>query len=101
MGVRAGAEKLEGKMRSNEGIMDAVLTEEGWTPEQLDESRRMADRYEELRAAGYTNDQIDAVWKGKSPNEILAGGRKAASTPANDKRKAGKVASRYSDGCGE
>jgi hypothetical protein len=42
------------------------------TQEQLDESRKLADKYEELQLQGYSEDQIDALWKGKTPQEILA-----------------------------
>ena len=43
-----------------------------WTQEELDESRRMSDCYEELLAKGYTEKQIDALWEGKTPQEIIA-----------------------------
>lgn len=68
-------------IRSVREVMDAVLTkelmDEGMSETQarqeLAESRQMADRYEELLAKGYTEKQIDALWEGKGPQEILAG----------------------------
>lgn len=41
------------------------------TQEQQDVERKLVDKYEELLLQGYSEEQIDALWKGKSPQEIL------------------------------
>lgn len=71
--------KPAGNIRSVVDVMDAELCREGWTQEQLDESRLLADRHEELLAKGYTEAQIDADWKGKTLQEILGATGDAAS----------------------
>ena len=54
-----------------EGVENGIP--ETITRQQLAESRLMEDRYEELLAKGYTEEQIDALWGGKTPQEILSG----------------------------
>ena len=51
------------------------------TRQKLAESRRMADRYEEMLAQGYTAAQIDSLWANKTPQEILAGTPTTQTTP--------------------
>lgn len=54
---------------------------ENITRQHLAENRQMLDRYEELLAAGYTEDQIDALWEGKTSQEILAGAGANGASP--------------------
>jgi len=43
-----------------------------WTREELDDYHRVGDLMDEKFALGYTIEQINAEWKGKSNQEILA-----------------------------
>lgn len=43
-----------------------------WTREELDEYHRIGDLLDEKIAMGYTQEQVDAEWKGKLSEEILA-----------------------------
>lgn len=47
-------------------------TSEEITRLQLEESRIMMERYDELLQQGYTEEQIDTLWEGKTHQEILA-----------------------------
>lgn len=68
-----------GRLRSAVEIMDEEFKIKGdhfgkiWTQAELDESRRLSDRHEELLAKGYSEERIDALWEGKTPQEIIAG----------------------------
>ena len=67
-------------MRSVREVVDAVRVQElidGGLAEtharqKIEESRLMGDHYEDLLAAGYTDEQIGVMWEGKSAQEILA-----------------------------
>ena len=85
MYIEKEQDKSAGKIRSVVEVMDAELRKEGWTQDQLNENRQLADRYEELLAAGYTDAQIETAWNGKSPQEILAGANKVASITGQSK----------------
>ena len=68
-------------LRSVREVMDRVLIQElvdGGMSERaaqqkIEESHLMMARYEQLLVKGYTEEQIDALWKDKTPQEILAG----------------------------
>ena len=40
--------------------------------QEIRESRRIGDLYDDLLAAGYTDEQVGVLWEGKTPREILA-----------------------------
>ena len=67
-----------------EGLEKGIPAEA--TRQELAENRRVAHLYENLRAAGYTDEQVSVLWEGKSTQEILAESNpKEAVTRANSR----------------
>ena len=56
-----------------------------WTREELEEHHRIGDLIDEKLVFGYTAEQINAEWEGKTPQEILAETDANAAAP-EDKR---------------
>jgi len=63
-------------------VLDKEWIAEGATQDELDASRQLADRYEELLIKGCSENQIDALWKEKTPQEILAASAGNGHTPS-------------------
>lgn len=65
-------------LRSVREIMDEEYMTNGdgdgkiWTPEELEDHHRIGDLIAGKLALGYTAEQINALWAGKSTQEILA-----------------------------
>lgn len=60
------------RLRTVEEIMDEELMKDGWTREQLEEQKCLGELLDEKLAAGYSMNQINAMWQGKTNQEILA-----------------------------
>jgi hypothetical protein len=61
-----------------------------WTREELEDYHRVGDLMDEKFALGYTIEQINAEWKGKSDKEILAEAEAQKAAPRTSQRQTRK-----------
>jgi len=86
MNKQSEASMTTGHLRSVEEIMDTELKKEGWTQQQLEEGKLLMGRYERLLFQGYTDEQINTLWEGKTNQEILAEASEKKAAPRTSQR---------------